>query len=223
MTIQDIKFQAPIPLVQKLVGNLTDAILDGTVNPGEQLKEISLSRHFGVSRFAIREAFRILEEKDLITSIPRKGCFVRDVRAKDIQDLVPVRALLEGFAAQLAVSNLTDNDFGGLESSIKGMVIAAQNDDLPSFLKDHYEFHRIYINASNNNTLKRILEPMLNQDFWYRRVLHVARQPFRFSIENHKSILRAFREGKSKKVRFLVEEHIIKAMEPFMKKKPGLK
>jgi DNA-binding GntR family transcriptional regulator len=54
---------------------------------------------FGISRSPLREAIRDLENKGLVTIVPRRGAFVRRVTVKDIEDIFPVRANLEALAA----------------------------------------------------------------------------------------------------------------------------
>ena len=69
---------------QKLIGQLESMILTGVFQPRERLVELKLSEELGVSRFWIRDAFKILETKGLIKVIPYKGAVVCDRRGPDV-------------------------------------------------------------------------------------------------------------------------------------------
>ncbi|MFH1090070.1 MAG: GntR family transcriptional regulator, partial [Pseudomonadota bacterium] len=58
---------------------LTEAILEGILKGGDQLVELELQKHFGISRSPLREAFRDLEKKGLVVIVPRKGTFVKQI------------------------------------------------------------------------------------------------------------------------------------------------
>ncbi|MGI6575696.1 MAG: GntR family transcriptional regulator [bacterium] len=74
---------------------LRTKILNGGFVPGERLYEAKIAKELGVSRSPIREAFRQLEHEGLVTIIPRKGVRVFQLVAKDIQEIIELRLLLE--------------------------------------------------------------------------------------------------------------------------------
>lgn len=55
---------------------LEEAILNGKIETGENLTEIKLSSDLGVSRTPVREALRMLEQKNLVQITPNKGAIV---------------------------------------------------------------------------------------------------------------------------------------------------
>jgi len=61
-------------------------ILTGVFKPRERLVELHLSEKLGVSRFWIRDAFKILETKGLIKIIPYKGAVVCDLYEQEIEE-----------------------------------------------------------------------------------------------------------------------------------------
>ena len=82
--IKDLEFR-PHVLGEQVSRILTEAILEGVLNGGDQLIEAELQSQFGISRSPLREAFRDLEKKGLVVIIPRKGTYVKQVSRKDIQ------------------------------------------------------------------------------------------------------------------------------------------
>lgn len=112
-------------LVEQICEALTNAIIEGRLKPGQPLTEQSLQKEFGVSRTPIREALRILEAKGLVTVIPRKGAWVKQIEKKDIEETFPIRALLEGYAAKVAVERMTPDDLDRMRRHLDEMERSA--------------------------------------------------------------------------------------------------
>src|SRR6185503_5234987 len=66
---------------------LRTAILDGTLAPGSQLREIPLAADLGVSRAPLREALGILADEGLIVKYPYRGAFVAEVSATGMSEI----------------------------------------------------------------------------------------------------------------------------------------
>ena len=206
-------FEPPMLLVEKATNFLTELIIEGQLKPGESVSEIHLNRVYGISRSPIREALRILEARGLVASIPRKGAYVKMLTKKDIKESFPIRAVLEGYAARLAIENFTKDDIREFTSTIEGMRTAANADDFKSFLKQHYRFHLTYIKASNNGYLITILNEMLNQALWLHQAYKYFQQNAQYSIDKHLDILNAFINKSKFDGERLVVEHILAAVD----------
>ena len=72
---------------QELVTRMENMILTGLLQPRERLVELKLSEELGVSRFWIRDAFKILETKGLIKVVPYKGAVVCDLDEQEIENI----------------------------------------------------------------------------------------------------------------------------------------
>lgn len=196
-------------LSDQLYEYLSNSIIEGKIKPGEKLVENDLGRQFGISRSPIRECFRILESEGLITIHPRKGTFVRELTSKDIEDVFPVRASLESLAAKLAVPNIKEKEIGIFSDLIIKMEESLGNGDIKSFLRFNFEFHSIFIKASNNQVLEKTLKN-LGKGLWLRIAFlyYQAPEGLNYSNSMHKKIVRAFQRKDVQSVQRLVEEHI---------------
>ena len=205
-----------VPLVEQITEFLSQAILDGQYESGGRLVENELQRQFGVSRSPIRESFRVLEKDGLVTSIPRKGTFVRRIIQKDIEENFPVRANLESLAARLALAHLGPHDIEKMKSAFSKMEEAAQNNDFKSYLKHHTHFHDIFIRASRNDTLIEILENLRHQAIWFRYSYLYVQESFDYAIRVHRKILDYFIKKEADRLEALVKEHILIALDRFV-------
>ena len=208
--------QHPISLVEQVCEFLTSDIINGKLKPGDSLKEETLINEFRISRSPIREALRILAGKGLVTIVPRKGAHVRRITEKDILDIFPVRSMLEGFAANLAAQRMTEREITRLSVAIEQMEKSAEEKDFTSFMKGHYEFHRTYIEASDNEILKEILENLLNKALWLHFSFRYLHKNYSFSVRKHKEILRCFIRRDKDRVDGLVRQHIGAGMQGFL-------
>lgn len=65
------------PLVAIIDARLRAMLADGVLTAGAKLNENALAQQMQVSRSALREAVRRLEQSALVTIIPNRGVFVR--------------------------------------------------------------------------------------------------------------------------------------------------
>src|SRR3954464_7132534 len=85
---------------QLAVELIREAILDGELGGGGGWKEDKLARRLDVSRTPVREALRRLEAEGLVVVEPQRGATVRAYETRELDDIYPLRAVLEGYAAR---------------------------------------------------------------------------------------------------------------------------
>src|SRR3546814_21144452 len=71
---------------------------------GEWIDEVKLTAALGISRTPLREALKVLVGEGLLRIEPRRGCFVNELSARDLDDIFPLMAMLEGRCASEARS-----------------------------------------------------------------------------------------------------------------------
>src|ERR671935_2998859 len=82
---------------------LRDAIVDGTLAPGERLRDQELCEWLGLSRTPVREALARLEDDGLVETAPQRYTRVAPVDRADARDAFQVVAAVQSLAAELAV------------------------------------------------------------------------------------------------------------------------
>jgi DNA-binding GntR family transcriptional regulator len=104
----NVRTADPDGLVERLAAAIQSRVLSGDIPTGTRLRQATLASEFGVSRTPVREALRQLSASGVVTFEPRRGAVVRRPTARDVRDAYAVRAELEGFAAELAVTHIED-------------------------------------------------------------------------------------------------------------------
>lgn len=180
-------------LREKILENIRDAIISGTLKEGCKVSEPELAERFGISRTPIREAFRQLESEGYLTVIPRRGAVVSEFNLKEVEDFYAIKSILEGYAAQRACERLTDKELERLHSINSRLSELADANDVKGFFKLHDEFHAVFINASDNEKLKEMIYSLITR---FQRLRHMSLSlPGRMavSVQEHEKILDAFR------------------------------
>lgn len=144
------------PLREVVFKSIRGAIISGVLKPGERLMEVQLAEKLGVSRTPVREAIRKLELEGLIIMLPRKGAYVADISAKDITDVLEIRAALEGLASALAASRITDEEIKELNLTAIHFHQAIEDDDFNRIVQMDIEFHDRIFKAARNERLLQI-------------------------------------------------------------------
>ena len=89
-------------LAEQVALQVTEAIVEEQLAPGEAITEQSLSDDFGVSRGPVREALRILEKEGLVEIVPRQGARVTQLTLEEVNQVFELRSVLLGFCAACA-------------------------------------------------------------------------------------------------------------------------
>ena len=104
---------------------LRDAILDGTLEAGEQLRDAELSSWLGISRTPIREAVARLEDCGLVQSAPNRFTRVAPLDRRDAQDAFQVVAALHALAATLGVVRVSRGELDAAEDAFSRLYADA--------------------------------------------------------------------------------------------------
>ena len=192
----------------KVFRTLSEQILSGKYQTGDELREVTVGKELGVSRTPVREAFRKLELEGLVTSIPNKGTYVNGISRDDVQDIYMIRSRLEGLAARLATRRITPEQINEMEEMIflsefylkKGMTEQLSNLD--------GKCHFILDEACGSRMLKNVLTDFHRYVQMARRMSVKVENRAEKSIREHSQILAAIRDQDEDRAERLMEEHI---------------
>jgi len=181
-------------LREKILETMREAIIKGTLKPGEKVAEPELAERFGISRTPIREAFRQLESEGYLTVIPRKGAVVTGLSERDVEEFYAIKSILEGYAARMAAEKLTEKEIQRLETINERLEKLAEEGDVKTFFRVHSEFHELFIRAAGNEKLAELID-QVGRRFNRLRMASLS-LPGRMdiSVQEHRKIIRAFRD-----------------------------
>lgn len=180
-------------LREKILEAIREAILKGTLKPGEKVAEPELAERFGISRTPIREAFRQLESEGYLTVIPRKGAVVTSLSERDVEEFYAIKSILEGYAARMAAENLTEKEIERLETINERLKQLTQEGDVKTFFRIHNEFHDLFIRAAGNDKLTELISQLMLKFNRLRLTSLALPGRMEISVQEHEKIIEAFR------------------------------
>ncbi len=155
-------------LHDEVAAQLRDRIFAGELMPGTFLDEARLSEQLSISRTPLREALKVLTAEGLVRHEPRRGCFVNEVTAQDLDEIFPVIALLEGRCAREAAVNASDADLEALEVLHDKLNRHAKAKRITDYYAVNFAIHEAIITLANNRWLAQVIGDL-------RKIVKLAR------------------------------------------------
>ena len=137
---------------------LRDAIVDGTFQPGEQLRDVELADWLGVSRTPIREALLSLAKSGLVVAVPGRSTTVTEIDAKAAGDARDVIAAMQALVARQIAGGLDAEDLERMRDANRRFAKAIAFGDLKAASDADEELHRIPVAALGNEAVEAVLD-----------------------------------------------------------------
>ncbi len=155
-------------LHDEVADRLRERIFAGQLTPGSFVDEVALCAELAISRTPLREALKVLTAEGLVRHEPRRGCFVNEVTERDLDEIFPVIALLEGRCAHEAALRASDADLAALEALHDKLQKAARHKRIVDYYDTNYTIHEAIITLADNRWLAQVIGDL-------RKILKLAR------------------------------------------------
>ena len=191
----------------RICWTILDRISDGSYQPGDRLKELTLAREFQVSQAPVREALRKLEAIGAVESEPYRGTRVRAITAQEMRDTYELRGILEQAALQLAADGLAV-DMNLLEREFAAMQAAAQAGDFQAVAVHNKNFHCHIVLCCGNQELVRAWKSLgvgLRSRLNIQRLADADR--LLEAVDSHRAVLEALYAGELRRAGDLLRAH----------------
>ncbi len=128
-------------LVVEVRDELERMILEGELQTGERLNEISLAGRLGVSRGPVREAARALEREGLVKAVVNQGVYVRSLSVDEALELYDLRAMVSGYLCARVAEVGDPVAISALRGFVTQMQVAAEAGDEEAYFGLNLAFH----------------------------------------------------------------------------------
>ncbi len=195
---------------------LESGILTGKYPVGSALTEQTISRDCGVSRTPARAALQRLEQEGLVKLVPNKGAVVVGISTDDLIDIYQMRMRVEGLAARLAATRLTDVDKARLLENVELAEFYIARGDAQKLRDLDSNFHEILYTASGSRMIEQTLSELHHKiGVWRAKSLN---DPVRVreSVAEHRAILNALFSGDVELADTLVSQHVERALDKLL-------
>lgn len=137
---------------------IRDAIVDGTLLPGEQLRDLELAAWLGVSRTPVREALLRLAQAGLVHSSPGRSTTVATLDARAAQDAQSVVSAMHRLAVELAVPQLDQADLDEMRACNARFADALRRGDADAAIAADDAFHGVPVRVAANSAVETVLD-----------------------------------------------------------------
>jgi DNA-binding GntR family transcriptional regulator len=191
--------------------SLCEAVVKGTLPPGERLPEARIARALNVSRMPVREALTRMERRHLVERDPGGTCLVARWDRQMLWEVATLRGALEGLVVELAIPNLTSEDLDYLEGIITQMEGAVRRDDYERLILLDIEFHSYVWSCTGHKLLQGMLEELKPQ---VRYFMYLTRPGDEETYpRTHQEVIDVLRAGDAARAKEVVGEHTLTTAE----------
>ena len=121
---------------------LREAILDGTLRPGERLVIDDIARRLEVSSIPVREALHLLQSEGFVTNAPHVGATVASLSADEVREIFAIMEALETVAGRAAADRITPAEADRLRAIVAEMDADLATGRIDSWAERNRSLHR---------------------------------------------------------------------------------
>jgi DNA-binding GntR family transcriptional regulator len=137
---------------------LRDAIVGGTLTPGERVRDQELAAWLGVSRTPVREALLQLGQAGLVIAAPGRSTMIATLDARALRGAQSVVAAMHRLAVEQAVPQLVAADLAAMREANVRFAAALRRGDADAAIAADDDFHGIAVKAAANTAVETVLE-----------------------------------------------------------------
>jgi DNA-binding GntR family transcriptional regulator len=200
------------PLVAQIAEWVGAGIIEGRLEPGQDLNSVELSRRFDTSRTPVREALMLLEQEGLVEMKARRRPRVAAPSLQDIRDIYQVRRQLLAMLAGLLVERATDAELAELRARVERMRKVADSGDVDGYFWAHVQLQERMTEVVGNATLKQILDSLALRTLMLRHLGLTRAGRLACSIDDQERLLQACEERDGELASALIAGATVRAL-----------
>lgn len=196
---------------------LKEAIIYGTIEPGDRLIEEKISSELNVSRSPIREAVRMLEKDGLLSVNKSGGVTVVKPTIEDYRSLFECRVEIEPLAAYYAAQRRSPKMLEEIESCFIQAHRTSDEMTLRRINDANHRFHESIVEATGNPFLKSMIIQLRGVSSFYRKaILEGDPMHTENAFLDHQKIYQAIVNQDADAAKHLMREHVKRDYKVFM-------
>ncbi|WP_189309036.1 GntR family transcriptional regulator [Streptomyces brasiliensis] len=168
------------------------AIIEGRLQPGDDLNSVELARRFHSSRTPVREALAVLEREGLVEIVARKRPRVRRLGIEEVRDIYELRGELYGLVSRRIVEHCTDTQLEELAAVQARLEEAAAAGDLDRYFWHNVEFRNTEARLAANDIVRGVLDSVGIRTLQLRHLSLSLPGRLDTSLADHRRLMQAY-------------------------------
>jgi DNA-binding GntR family transcriptional regulator len=187
---------------------IRNAIIDGSLDEGEPIRQDEVARIFNVSKIPVREALKRLEAEGFVEFQRNRGAVVTSLTEPEVAQIFEVRALLESKAISLSIPNMTESTLKRAEERSEAF---ARETDVARWSELNWQFHLSLYEDADRPFLIDLIRSIYDRIERYVRVLLSFSDATDVAVREHREMIELCRKGDVDRAAQLVNDHIMVA------------
>lgn len=117
-------------LAEEVFAHIASQIIDGTLAPGQRIRDVQVAEGLHVSRTPVREALQRLERLGLVTMYPSRYTEVTTVTPQIVEQTLEFAGYQAGLVARMAVPKLDDAERAHLADLVGQLSASHRSSDI---------------------------------------------------------------------------------------------
>lgn len=197
---------------ERVYHTIRNAILDGTLAPGEQVREDEIATSCAVSRTPVREALQRLEAEKLIER-GRARSFVRVWSQDAMKHVFALRLMIEPYVAQQAAQSIEVSAIRRLRraNEIYEQALMSSPLEISMIVEQNNLFHETLLAAVNSDVLEMILPRLVAVPIVPLSLRRYDRAQLERALMEHRELVLALEARDSEWAGAIMTNHIHRA------------
>lgn len=201
---------------EKAYRKIRNAIMFGTLKPGEKVVERHVCEMLELGRTPTREAFRQLESEGFLRVVPNRGAYVTKMSIHEMEEVAEVVSLLEGYGVAKAAQLITPEQVNELKKIGAKFSSVANNGDYEAYAEIDFEFHEFFPGLIGNAFLLGEIRKLRNKLFRLRALKKALFDHIAEFVIDHEKIIEAMSDRDPKKACDAMKLHVKHAKDHFI-------
>jgi DNA-binding GntR family transcriptional regulator len=198
-------------LCNMIHASLRTSILNGSLLPGQVLRQEELAAQFRTSRVPLREALQLLQAEGLVILRPRRGYAVHALSGEGLLELLRLRILVEGYGGYMGTLHRTQKDVSLAAALMLDMEKMAgrlsRETQRARWWTLNRQFHRAIFSCGRDTQISQIYDNITGKIDPYLMHAGSMSEHTEEALDDHRRIFAAFSKGDADECALLSRAH----------------
>ena len=146
---------------------------NGRLAPGMTINVSAISQQLGISKTPLRDALIQLEAEGFVDILPRRGVIVRQLTLQEVKEFYEIIGALEALVVQKVFDRLDAHHVATLKRLNADQRRTYDQGIYERYYRLNLDFHGIFLNLADNDSLQKILMPMKQRLYDFPRQIYI--------------------------------------------------
>lgn len=213
MVTEDRHVIREAPLIRDQVYQvLLTKLINGELAPGDKITERVTAQELGISTTPVKEALRRLENEGFVRSMPRRGIVVGENALTSFEQVITVRAWLEGLAARLCAVRVAGGELTDVDALTEPLALMKDPilRPVPEIIEINASFHDAIRVLSGNRVIVQFLGTLHGVDAAVRKLALSDPDELQRGNAEHIDVGDAILDGDPDRAEALMRSHVLR-------------